>query len=64
MVEFSDLVTSDLKTPFNNFFSYLKLNLGLSDNSIKSYRSDILDLINFVARKNITTYEKISTEDL
>ena len=36
----------------NNFKSYLKIERGLSDNSIVSYEKDILKLSNFILNKN------------
>ena len=40
------------ETAINNFKSYLKIERGLSDNSIVSYEKDILKLSNFILSKN------------
>ena len=40
------------ETAINNFKSYLKIERGLSDNSIVSYEKDILKLSNFILNKN------------
>jgi len=40
------------ETAINNFKNYLKIERGLSNNSISSYESDILKLSNFILTKN------------
>ena len=40
------------ETAINNFKNYLKIERGLSNNSISSYESDILKLSNFILNKN------------
>ena len=40
------------ETAINSFKSYLKIERGLSDNSIVSYEKDILKLSNFILSKN------------
>ena len=36
----------------NDFKNYLKIERGLSDNSIVSYENDIIKLSNFILNKN------------
>ncbi|WP_235962240.1 site-specific tyrosine recombinase XerD [Jeotgalicoccus meleagridis] len=53
-----------LKAYINEYLSYLKIERGLSDASISSYRQDLNQYNNYLTEKNVTSVKSITTETL
>ena len=53
-----------LKAYINEYVSYLKIERGLSDASISSYRQDLNQYNNYLTEKNVTSVKSITTETL
>ena len=51
-----------LKAYINEYLSYLKIERGLSDASISSYRQDLNQYNNYLTEKNVTSVKSITTE--
>ncbi|WEV58480.1 tyrosine recombinase XerC [Bifidobacterium sp. ESL0728] len=48
----------------NQFLDFLKANRGLSDNTVKAYRTDLLECMGFLADSGVTSLGKVKLEDL
>ncbi|WEV73518.1 tyrosine recombinase XerC [Bifidobacterium sp. ESL0798] len=54
----------EYRRQINQFLAFLKANRGLSDNTVKAYRSDLLECLGFLADSGVTTLDAVRLEDL
>ena len=48
----------------DGFEAYLKANLGLSEHTLKAYRTDVLDCLVYLQEHGIRALDEITTDDL
>ncbi|WEV63539.1 site-specific tyrosine recombinase/integron integrase [Bifidobacterium sp. ESL0732] len=48
----------------NQFLAFLKANRGLSDNTVKAYRTDLEECLGFLARNGVASLNDVKLEDL
>lgn len=46
------------------FLAFLKANRGLSDNTVKAYRSDLFECLGFLSDSGVSNLDKVTLEDL
>ncbi|MDF7641148.1 tyrosine recombinase XerC [Bifidobacterium sp. ESL0784] len=54
----------EYRRQINQFLTFLKANRGLSDNTVKAYRSDLLECLGFLTDSGVTTLDTVRLEDL
>ncbi len=50
--------------PCDDYLQYLRANRGLSENTLRAYRRDVSDCLNFLERRGCTSLSEVTIEDL